>query len=72
MAEPVYLAQTGETRIGKERNDWISSRVAEARKTGCTWGRVTLDEERNLLLYEGWLERPKDEGEPRWQMEATS
>lgn len=73
MSEPEYLAQTGEPMTWEERNAWILARRAEAKARGCTFGRIsTHPDNRDLLLIEGWKERPDDQGEPRFQFQATS
>jgi hypothetical protein len=66
--EPEYLAQTAETSGGDERQVWIRFRADEARSRGITFFRAAYDDKQNLLLLEGWKERPEDQGEPRWQM----
>jgi hypothetical protein len=71
-AEPEYVAQTGEAKTPAERGAWIAERKAEAIGKGMTWGRVSYDPKFNLTLIEYWRERPKDEGEPRFQFQAMS
>ena len=43
---------------------------AEARAGGSTHIRMSVDNADNptMALLEGWIDRPADEGEPRWQM----
>lgn len=73
--EPFFIVQTGETKTPQERHDWLRMRADQARTAGSQHGRVTFDEELNLLLMECWKEVPmRDgklcEGEPRWQLAA--
>ena len=72
MTDPDYLAQHGDfgSLDREERMAWWRSRGAEARAGGITHIRMSVDNADNptMALLEGWIERPADEGEPRWQM----
>lgn len=69
--EPEYLAQSGEPMPPDERLVWIEFHVEAAKAKGMTFFRSTYDEDHDLTLFEGWKERPEDQGEPRWQMSPT-
>lgn len=67
MTEPDYIAQTAEPKTDKQRRKWFD----EALKRRLTWARKSAHPTQNALLFEAWAERPADEGEPRWQLEAA-
>ncbi|MBB3020615.1 hypothetical protein FHR70_003701 [Microvirga lupini] len=67
MVEPDFLSQSGETTTPQERREWFKARAQEAETRGATWHRFSHHEDVELILYEGWKERPKDEGPVRWQ-----
>lgn len=69
--EPDYLAQTAEPMDDTERRAWIRARADDAHAAGAVQCRVSMHPDiPNLLLMEGWNERPDSEGEPRWQFAA--
>lgn len=65
MTEPAYIPQT---TLGtpEENRAWVDAQGICAFERDCTFSRVSLDEERKLLLFESWYEPPDDQGEPRW------
>lgn len=69
--EPVYIRQNGDCDPDNHRA-WFRECAAEARALGCTFGRHSVhpDNER-LVLVEGWLKQPKDQGEVRWAFQIT-
>ena len=49
--------------------EWMRQRLEEAQAQGGTWVRFTVPDDEDLptaLLIEVWLERPEDQGAPRW------
>ena len=63
--EPYYIAQNAETVDSSERQRWI---IFHINRSNAAFWRATYDEEQNLILFEGWKNRPEEPGEPRWQM----
>lgn len=71
MSEPTYIRQSGDILTPAEKRAWLEGAVAEARTEGATWFRATEHPAiPNLLLLEGWTERPDSEGEQRWALTA--
>lgn len=74
MAEPDYIAQTFEEKHlidPKSARRWFIRQGQISHAQGCTWPRMTVNEDQTGLLFEAWIERPKDQGEPRWQLSPT-
>jgi hypothetical protein len=68
--EPDFIYQNGERLTDKERREWFCDRAAEAFRHGAVLMRATIHPmERDLILLEGWRVHPKNQGEPRWQMQ---
>lgn len=76
MTEPVYIAQTAEPEhlTPEGLGAWYQRCIEEGRARGCTFGRFSVDDHTNvkMALVEGWVERPEDQGEIRWQMTTTA
>ncbi len=72
MIEPDYLAQTGEIKKpgGEEARAWILARKDEMREKQIGHARVSWSPEHGLILIEGWIAKPYDEGDPRFQLTA--
>ncbi|MEM6623845.1 MAG: hypothetical protein AAF674_16575 [Pseudomonadota bacterium] len=73
MAEPVFIAQTFERAIVYDLsafNLWMRQQIEVAKSRGANWGRATLSDAHDGVLYEAWTERPDDEGQPRWSLAA--
>ena len=75
MTEPTYIRQTFEPE--HVANDpassaWIQGCVSEAKKEGCTFPRVTVDEGGRGILFEAWIARPDEQGPARWSVAPTS
>lgn len=69
MTEPTYIAQTAEREHLGEPVVWLRACLADARAAGSVkFSRSTMAH--GMLLLECWPERPEDQGEPRWQVEA--
>ena len=69
MIEPDIITQTAECLDVDSKREWIERQCAYGRKHGVVLGRVTLhDKIPDLLLYEGWTERPEEQGAPRFQL----
>lgn len=58
---PNFAAQTGEPKTQKDRSYWMETQHHLMKKRRITWCRFTLDEERGIMLAEGWVTRPKVE-----------
>ena len=73
MSEPEFLAQPAEPMSSDERMIWIRAQVEAGRASGATFFRAAQHPDiPELLLVEGWNERPDDQGEPRFQMTANA
>lgn len=71
MADPEWLSQCGEPLTREQRSAWFRARTLEAKSAGATHARYSLHETiPDLILFEAWRIRPKDEGEPRWMLVA--
>lgn len=73
--EPFYVRQTFEREHCADPQAWIDAVVEEAVVKGFTFPRVTLrtpDGSVEGILFEGWAERPKDQGLPRWALTEMS
>jgi hypothetical protein len=69
--EPDFISQTAEARTPEQRMEWLRKRTADANAKGATFHRaIVSDDHANLLLLESWKVAPKDQGEPRWQMQT--
>lgn len=71
MSEPFFIAQTFEPKHVEStisRLGWWAGQEIEARSLGGTFPRYAISEDGRGLLFECWKDRPKDQGEPRWQM----
>lgn len=68
--EPEYVAQTAEEKTASEKRAWFMTRAREASaEKGCTWFRYAQHtSDPDLILIEGWVERPENEGALRWSM----
>ena len=70
--EPFFVAQTaepGHLKTTDAMREWMRQRLEEAQAQGGTWVRFTVPDDEDLptaLLIEVWLERPEDQGAPRW------
>lgn len=72
MNEPEFLSQCGEPLSPEEQRAWFKARADEAKAQGATHGRFSIHPtEPNLILFEGWKERPESDGEQRWQFSAA-
>lgn len=72
--EPVYVAQTDEIGEALDAMTWWQLRAKEAFEThGATFFRYSVWSESmpNLILIEGWVERPDDQGELRWAVKRA-
>lgn len=68
-SEPCYIAQTFEPEHLHDpvtARAWFQKQGKLAHDEGCTWPRMTVNEDQTGLLFEAWKDRPSDEGEPRW------
>lgn len=67
MEEPIYIRQVQQDfSLHKE---WLEKRADESKAEGCTFARVTWHpQDPSILLFEGWKERPADQGEARFQL----
>lgn len=71
--EPEFISQTAEQMTPDERRMWCRKQARDAEEKGATFHRWTMhDEIPNLILYEGWKAKPEDQGDPRFQLVATT
>ncbi len=71
MSEPDFISQCGDLKTKDEHFEWWRSRAAEAFNRGATHFRYSVHPEiQNLILFEGWKQRPTQEGNPRFQFAA--
>lgn len=69
MIEPDFISQTAEPMTTEQQRDWFQTQAAEAARNGATFHRFShYPSDARLLLYEGWKQAPKDQGEPRFQL----
>ena len=65
MSNSDYHAQVGLQEVSRdEALAWFQERAQTMRDAGATWVRYSIVEQHELLVTEGWNERPEDEGEP--------
>jgi len=76
MAEPLYVAQTGDLRTRQELLQWYRERSEDARReTGCDHFRLSVHPDiPNLALIEGWKGYPEnwDYGAPRFALTSQA
>lgn len=73
MNEPFFIAQTSEPEHLADPQSWFRAQGEKAHAEGGTWPRYSVDKigaPPTILLFECWKERPEDEGEQRWSIEA--
>ncbi len=70
MEEPEFISQTAEPMTPQQKREWCRQQAEDATTKGATWHRWS--EDNNVVLYEGWLVRPVDQGQPRFQYAATA
>lgn len=73
--EPDFISQNADGLTGADAQEWFSRETAAARKRGVTHARYAVHPEHGWLLFEGWKEIPRREGElcegePRWQVNS--
>ncbi len=67
--EPDYLEQKGDVKSMIDGESWVDAQWEEATKMGCTCMRISIHPDiNNVWLVEGWNEKPKEEGPPRFRM----
>lgn len=64
MTAPTYWRQTGGLHTVAARDAWASASAHDARAKGMKHVRLSYDERNDLLLMEGWAERPDEWPEP--------
>lgn len=70
--EPEFIAQRYGFDDNAEVQKWINKQCDAMRESEATWFRATIHpDDDQLVLLEGWKMRPKDQGEPRFQFQAT-
>ena len=70
MMEPEYLRQFSLNEIHNNPRFMDEVIFPAARSAGVTFGRVSWREDLQIALYEGWKEKPEDQGEIRWMLVA--
>lgn len=69
MSGPDFIAQCGDPMTDEQRREWVKRTAEEFRNKGSMFSRITLHAEiPDLILFEGWRERPEDQGKPRFQL----
>lgn len=69
--EPDFISQNGDLTSDAEKHGWFQKQTDEYRARGGQHFRYSHhDLIPNLILIEGWKERPRNEGEPRWALVA--
>jgi len=71
MSEPLFIARGTMTDDPADSRQWFREQTQEAHTSGCGWIRGSYDEDRRLLLLEGWVDRPDEEGQQRWTGDPT-
>lgn len=67
--EPDFIMQAAELTTWVERSDWFLKGMRDMKKDDVTFVRCSLHpDQSHICLLEGWLIKPKDQGEPRFQM----
>ena len=78
--EPFYIRQTAapeHLEPDTARQAWFHGALADAygvavrgrmKLSDRLWPRFTVDGQHKAILIEVWLQRPLEEGEPRWEM----
>lgn len=61
--EPFFIAKGGVDEDAKP--SWVERFTADAQAEGCA--HIRASERPGLMLLEGWLDVPEEEGEPRWE-----
>ncbi len=70
--EPVYVRQSGDELTDEQSYQWFRDAWREAQREGCTHWRMSGHPDiPNLRLFEGWIERPDEEGDQRWALTST-
>lgn len=66
-AEPDFIKQT-EIADDEAKCAWFQKTAMETWAEGATWHRASYHLDNfDVILYEGWKERPADEGAPRFK-----
>jgi hypothetical protein len=66
--EPIFIRQSCEPRTDEQKREWVAACNEEARKLGVTFSRASWHPDNpDLLLFEGWKERPDDQGPLRFK-----
>lgn len=78
MSEPHMIVATRDPvacSSPEAAREWISRQYEHAKEIGCTFGRFSWQkrdengvEILTALMVEAWLERPDDQGVPRWNL----
>ena len=68
--EPEYLRQFSLNEIKRNPEFVEDVIIPDARNAGVTFGRLSWCNDLQIGLYEGWKQRPEDQGEVRWQLVA--
>lgn len=69
---PCFVAQNSiPVERHRERWVWFNDTAAEGRAQGADHFRASIHPEMpDIILLEGWKQRPDDEGEPRFMLKA--
>lgn len=69
-SEEPFFIQQAEVEGGENvKRNWFNNAGKEAHAEGMTFFRASYHPDNtNLLLFEGWKNRPQNQGEPRWSL----
>ena len=66
---PDFIMQDAELTTSVKRSHWFLKGIRDMKKDGVTFVRCSIRPDKShICLLEGWRTKPKDQGEPRFQM----
>lgn len=69
--EPIFVAQTSEPEHLADPAAWFRGMLEQAKAEGAVLARCSRHDDPPALLFEGWAERPDEQGEQRWSWAAS-
>jgi uncharacterized protein YodC (DUF2158 family) len=66
--EPIFIRETARRDMDADA-DWYRAQAKDAHALGCKWQRASVSPDLDRILFEGWLERPAEEGPLRFFFE---
>lgn len=70
MSEPIYLRQFCLSEMQRNARFLEDVVMPDAKAAGVTFSRFSWRDDLQIWLFEGWSERPEDQGKIRWQLVA--